>query len=121
MLCGSQIARGLALGLACQLGAGVRTPGEARGPPGLRRGADACPLFISEAPMRSGTSAPTSASSMMIAADLPPSSRVTRFSCSPHSAAMRLPAAVRAGEADLVDVRVGDEVLADLAPGRRRC
>ena len=58
-----------------------------------------------------------SASSRMIAADLPPSSSVQRFSCSPHSAAICLPATVRPGERDLVDVGVGDEVLADLAAG----
>ena len=54
----------------------------------------AWPLFISDAPIRLGMTAPMSASSMMMAADLPPSSSVTRFNCSPHNAAIRLPAAV---------------------------
>ena len=38
--------------------------------------------------------AATSASSRMMAADLPPSSRETRFTCSPHRLMIRLPAAV---------------------------
>ena len=54
----------------------------------------ACPLFISEANWRPSIVDVRSASSRMIAADLPPSSRLQRFSCSPQIAAMRRPAAV---------------------------
>ena len=54
----------------------------------------ACPLFIRPAVFSPATVLPTSASSRMIAADLPPSSRLTRLSCSPHRAAMRRPTAL---------------------------
>ncbi len=43
---------------------------------------------------RPGIAVARSASSRMIAADFPPSSRVRRLSCAPHSAAIRFPAAV---------------------------
>ena len=75
----------------------------------------AWPLFMSDAILRPSTVAARSASSRMIAADLPPSSRLTRLSCSPQIDAMRRPAAVRAGERDLVDAGVAHEVLTDLA------
>ena len=65
----------------------------------------------------SATVASRSASSRMIAADLPPSSRVQRFSCSPQSAPIWRPAAVEPVNDDLVDAGVADEVLADLAAG----
>src|SRR6185312_8313474 len=51
----------------------------------------ACPLFIRLAIFRCLTVRSMSASSRMIAADLPPSSRLTRLSCSPHSVAMCRP------------------------------
>src|SRR5215216_13644 len=54
----------------------------------------AWPLFMSDANLRPWIVAARSASSRMIAADLPPSSRLTRLSCSPQMAAMRRPAAV---------------------------
>src|SRR5919204_42672 len=54
----------------------------------------AWPLFISEANLSPWTVVARSASSRTIAADLPPSSRLTRLSCSPQIAAMRRPAAV---------------------------
>src|SRR5262245_1833366 len=54
----------------------------------------AWPLFMSDANFSPWTVAARSASSRMIAADLPPSSRLTRFSCSPQIDAMRRPAAV---------------------------
>ena len=53
----------------------------------------ACPLFIRPAILRCLTVWSMSASSRTIAADLPPSSRLTRLSCSPHAAAMCLPVA----------------------------
>ena len=68
--------------------------------------------------MRPATVASRSASSRTIAADLPPSSRVQRLSCSPQIAPILRPATRRAGEGDLVDVGVTDQVLADLAAGR---
>ena len=54
----------------------------------------AWPLFISEANFRPSIVAARSASSRMMAADLPPSSRLTRLSCSPQIEAMVRPAAV---------------------------
>ena len=45
-------------------------------------------------PMMPGTAASTSTSSSMIAADLPPSSSVTRRMSRPQSSAMRLPTGV---------------------------
>ena len=54
----------------------------------------AWPLFISEANLRPSMVAARSASSRMMAADLPPSSRLTRLSCSPQIEAMVRPAAV---------------------------
>jgi hypothetical protein len=51
-------------------------------------------LFISADGMRLGRWVARSASSRMIAADLPPSSSVTRLSCSPQMAATLRPAAV---------------------------
>ncbi len=54
----------------------------------------ASPLFMSALGIRPGIAVERSASSRMIAADLPPSSRVQRFSCSPHSAAIFFPATV---------------------------
>ena len=54
----------------------------------------AWPLFIRPADFRPATVLPMSASSRMIAADLPPSSRLTRLSCSPHRAAIRRPTAL---------------------------
>ena len=54
----------------------------------------AWPLFMSEANLRPSMVAARSASSRMMAADLPPSSRLTRFSCSPQIEAMVRPAAV---------------------------
>src|SRR5213595_564023 len=49
---------------------------------------------MSDANLRPSTVAARSASSRMIAADLPPSSRVTRLSCWPQTVAMDRPAAV---------------------------
>jgi hypothetical protein len=54
----------------------------------------ASPLFMSELGMSSGIEADRSASSRMIAADLPPSSRVHRLSSSPQMAPTLRPAAV---------------------------
>ena len=54
----------------------------------------AWPLFISEANLRPSIVVARSASSRMIAADLPPSSRLTRLSCSPQIEAIVRPAAV---------------------------
>ena len=54
----------------------------------------ASPLFMSAFGMSPGIVVERSASSRMIAADLPPSSRVQRLSCSPQSAAIFLPATV---------------------------
>ena len=54
----------------------------------------AWPLFMSEANLSPSMVAARSASSRMIAADLPPSSRLTRLSCSPQIDAMVRPAAV---------------------------
>src|SRR3954462_5876982 len=54
----------------------------------------ASPVFISAVGMRPGIVVARSASSRMIAADLPPSSSVQRLSRSPHNAAIRLPATV---------------------------
>ena len=51
-------------------------------------------MFMSEANLRPSIVAGRSASSRMIAADLPPSSRLKRFSCSPQIEAIRRPAAV---------------------------
>ena len=59
-----------------------------------------------------------SASSRMIAADLPPSSSVTRLSCSPQMRGDAPAGGGAAGEADLVDAGVAHQVLADLAAGR---
>ena len=54
----------------------------------------AWPLFIRPAVFSPATVLSMSASSRMIAADLPPSSRLTLLSCSPHRAAMRRPTAL---------------------------
>ena len=54
----------------------------------------AWPLFISDANLRPSMVLARSASSRTMAADLPPSSRLTRFSCSPQIEAMVRPAAV---------------------------
>ncbi len=51
----------------------------------------ACPLFMMEFGNSVGMVVARSASSRMMAADLPPSSSVQRFSRSPHSPPMRLP------------------------------
>ena len=77
----------------------------------------AWPLFISEANLRPSMVVARSASSRTMAADLPPSSRLTRLSCSPQIEAMRAAGGGGAGEGDLVDARVAHEVLADLAAG----
>ena len=77
----------------------------------------AWPLFMSEANLRPSIVAARSASSRMMAADLPPSSRLHRLSCSPQIEAMRAAGGGGAGEGDLVDARVAHEVLADLAAG----
>ena len=53
----------------------------------------ACPLFMMALGSRFGSGRPRSASSRMMAADFPPSSRVQRFSRSPHRPPIRLPAA----------------------------
>ena len=55
-----------------------------------------------------------SASSRMIAADLPPSSRLTRLSCSPHSVAMRRPTALDPVNDDLVHTGMAHQRLAHL-------
>ena len=60
---------------------------------------------------------PRSASSSTMAADLPPSSRLTRFSCSPHTLPDRPAGGRRAGEGHLVDAGMGDQVRTDLAAG----
>ena len=75
----------------------------------------AWPLFIVPAPTICGITAARSASSSTIAADLPPSSSVTRRSRSPHERRDLAARGGAAGEADLVDVRMRDQVLADLA------
>ena len=54
----------------------------------------AWPLFMIEFGSSAGIAVARSASSRMIAADLPPSSRVQRLSCAPQSAPIRFPAAV---------------------------
>ena len=78
----------------------------------------AWPLFMMRvAAAARARAAARSASSRMIAADLPPSSRVQRFSCSPQSAPIWRPAFGRAGEAHLVDAAMGHEVLARLTVG----
>ena len=56
--------------------------------------AHTCPLFCRPASSSWGTVAARSASSSTIPADLPPSSRVHRFTISPHTAPTRRPAAV---------------------------
>ena len=77
----------------------------------------AWPLFMSDANFRPSTVAARSASSRMIAADLPPSSRLHALEL---LAADRRDAPAgrgRTGERDLVDAGVAHEVLADLAAG----
>ena len=61
----------------------------------------AWPLFIRAVNFRPSMVAARSASSSTIAADLPPSSRLTRLSCSPHTAAILRPAAVEPVKATL--------------------
>ena len=61
----------------------------------------AWPLFISAVNRRPSMVAARSASSSTIAADLPPSSRLTRLSCSPHTDAILRPAAVEPVNATL--------------------
>ena len=58
-----------------------------------------------------------SASSRMTAADLPPSSRVQRAIRSPQIEAILPAGGGRPGEGDLVDPRVADQQLGDLAVG----
>ncbi len=77
----------------------------------------AWPLFMSDAIFRPSTVAARSASSRMIAADLPPSSRLTRLSCSPQIDGDAPAGRGRTGERDLVDAGVAHEVLADLTAG----
>ena len=60
------------------------------------------------------TASSRSASSATITGAWPPSSIDTRFMCWPASAASCLPTARRAGEGDLADHRVRDEVAGDL-------
>ena len=61
-----------------------------------------------------------SASGSTIAADLPPSSRLQRLSCSPHSAAIRRPARVLPVKLILSTSGCLTRLLADLAVSRRR-
>ena len=68
------------------------------------------------------TALSTSTSSSTIIAELPPSSRCTRFRCRPASSPTRRPAAVEPVNEIDADQRVGDQRLADVgAAGERRC
>ena len=78
----------------------------------------AWPLLRIVAGASSGITSSRSASSRMIAADLPPSSSAQRLICSPQIEPIAAPGARAAGEADLVDQRVPDELLAHRAIGR---
>ena len=80
----------------------------------------AWPLFISEANLRPSMVAARSASSRMIAADLPPSSRLDPLELLAADRGDRAAGGGGAGEGDLVDAGVAHEVLADLAAGGDR-
>ena len=58
------------------------------------RAQQSCPELSNTAPGAAAAAASTSASANTMLALLPPSSRVTRFTCSAHPAMMRLPTAV---------------------------
>ena len=75
----------------------------------------AWPLFISPATLTPAATAAGSASSSTMAADLPPSSRLTRLRSWPQRGRDLAAGGGGAGERDLVDAGVGDEQLADLA------
>ena len=81
----------------------------------------AWPLLRIVAGASAGITASRSASSRMIAADLPPSSSEQRLICSPQIAPIRLPARVLPVKLILSTQRVPDELLAHRRgrPGRR--
>ena len=81
--------------------------------------AHTCPLFCSPASTSWGIVAARSASSRTMPADLPPSSRVHRLTSSPQVAPDAAPGGGAAGERDLVDQRVGDEVAPEVRVARQ--